>query len=126
MGEPRQLSRGQFLARLLRPVQKAVVPPFAALGPAGHPAALPAAPVTPPLAAIIARSCLAFQGSLCTTCLERCPVPGALIREGHVPRVVPHACTGCGVCAALCPSPTPAILMVQRPRGLRNEGRGPA
>lgn len=45
--------------------------------------------------------CLAF----CAACVERCPVPGALVAGPDGPRLDPDACDGCGRCIDLCPSP---------------------
>jgi ferredoxin len=53
--------------------------------------------------------CLAWVGSFCTACAERCPVRGAITLQVGKPIVEPDACTGCGVCAAVCPAPSGAI-----------------
>lgn len=58
------------------------------------------------------RRCLNGRGLVCTVCAERCPVEGAMrLMEGR-PLVDPRACTGCGVCADVCPAPEPAIRLV--------------
>ncbi|ADE53091.1 4Fe-4S binding protein [Coraliomargarita akajimensis] len=69
-------------------------------------------PVAGPQVAIIqGRHCLAYQNNFCSTCKERCPVPGAITSQHGIPRVVTELCTGCGVCHQLCPAPTNAILL---------------
>lgn len=56
--------------------------------------------------------CLGGMGTGCTTCIERCPVPGALtLREG-VPDVQESLCTGCGICQHVCPAPNNAVLLL--------------
>lgn len=68
----------------------------------------------PPLALILDRFCLAWQGSFCSTCVERCPIPGAIATEKGKPRVVPDLCTGCKVCHDVCPAPKNAVFLVSR------------
>lgn len=81
-------------------------------------AASPTAPVPSPpqdansVAVIMGRHCLAFRHVTCSTCYERCPEPGAIVRERGIPRVNPDACTGCRVCHDVCPAPTNAVLMI--------------
>lgn len=78
--------------------------------------AQPAEPATPPaarVAIIQGRFCLAYR-SLCSVCLERCPVPGAITVERGIPSVNANACNGCGICAQVCPAPRNAILQVPR------------
>ena len=81
------------------------VPP---LPPPGTPAALDR------VAIVQGRHCLAYQRSFCSTCLERCPVPHAIIRRDGLPMVNATACTGCGLCQEACPAPTNAILLLPR------------
>ena len=69
-------------------------------------------PDVPKKAIIQGRHCLAYQRSFCSTCSERCPVEGAIQVELGVPQIVADACTGCGICADVCPAPTNAILMM--------------
>lgn len=69
-------------------------------------------PNVPKKAIIQGRHCLAYQRSFCSTCSERCPVQGAIKTEMGIPQVVAGACTGCGICADVCPAPTNAILMM--------------
>lgn len=56
--------------------------------------------------------CLAHQGTTCITCVERCPVPGAIRLDGARPVIDPALCTGCGVCHHVCPSPRNAVLVL--------------
>lgn len=68
----------------------------------------------PPLALILDRFCLAWQGSFCSVCVERCPIPGAIATEMGKPRVVPDLCTGCKICHDVCPAPKNAVFLVSR------------
>ena len=104
------VSRRDFFRTWLSPV----CPPAA---PASPPAEAAPIDTAPKVAVIAGRHCLAYQGTLCRTCLERCPVEGAITLVDFLPRVNPSACTGCAVCVALCPAPTPALhLYPARPR----------
>lgn len=67
------------------------------------------------VAIIQGRHCLALT-SFCSVCVERCPVPGAMISQRGLPMVVGAVCTGCAVCQEVCPAPTNAILMLPRRR----------
>lgn len=58
--------------------------------------------------------CLAHQGTTCTTCVERCPVPGAITLDGGRPIIEGDTCTGCGVCQHVCPAPRNAIILMPR------------
>lgn len=69
---------------------------------------------SPPLALILDRFCLAWQGSFCSVCVERCPVPGAIITEMGKPRIDPDLCTGCKICHDVCPAPKNAVFLVPR------------
>ncbi len=60
--------------------------------------------------------CFAHQGTTCVSCVERCPVPGAIDLIAGKPLINPVACVGCGVCAQVCPAPRPAILITPRNR----------
>ncbi len=60
---------------------------------------------------ILPSACIAFRGVLCTSCFDRCPVPGALEMENRRPVIVQKECTGCGVCLNVCPAPHTAILL---------------
>jgi Na+-translocating ferredoxin:NAD+ oxidoreductase RNF subunit RnfB len=70
---------------------------------------------TPRVAIIQGRFCLAYQGGVCFTCSERCPVPGAITTDKGIPTVHADPCTGCGICHDLCPAPRNAILMLAKP-----------
>jgi len=61
------------------------------------------------------QACYAAQGNLCDVCAERCPVrPKAVtVTMGRAPELDPDRCTGCAVCAWLCPAD--AIDVLARP-----------
>ena len=108
------LTRRAWLEACFRPLQAA------AAGPAEAPVSK--APKGPQLAVIAGRHCLAYQNSFCTTCSERCPVPGAIVIEEGFPRVVADKCTGCEICHQVCPAPEKAILLVPK-RGMAAPSR---
>lgn len=56
-------------------------------------------------------ACLNGRADFCATCVERCPVPGAIRLDGRRVVVDDAVCTGCGECAARCPAPGYAILL---------------
>lgn len=101
------LSRRDFFAAFRRPFERK------------------AAPVVPPVikreeaadvarvAIVQGRFCIALT-SFCSTCVERCPVSGAMKKERGMPMVVADVCTGCGVCHEVCPAPRNAVLMLPR------------
>lgn len=57
-------------------------------------------------------ACLAHSGSFCSVCSERCPVENAIEVVAGKPRIREDVCTGCGVCAAVCPAPTNAVIVM--------------
>lgn len=57
-------------------------------------------------------ACLAHSGSFCSVCHERCPVENAIEVTAGKPRIREEVCTGCGVCASVCPAPTNAIAVM--------------
>ena len=60
--------------------------------------------------------CLAWQGSFCSTCSERCPVEDAIVIELGRPRVVQERCNGCGLCIQVCPAPLNAFEFLPSPQ----------
>jgi len=81
----------------------------------GRPRPGPMRPAKAGLFAIANHLCLAWQGTSCSTCRERCPVPGAVRVEAGRPTIDPALCTGCGDCVAVCPAPILAIRFVPKP-----------
>ncbi|MFQ5507115.1 MAG: ATP-binding protein [Planctomycetota bacterium] len=55
---------------------------------------------------MVERQCWAASGNICEVCGERCPVrPKAIhVIQGQAAAVSTSECTGCGVCAYLCPA----------------------
>lgn len=74
------------------------------------------APAAPPqqVVTLQAAACIAYRGTLCTVCVERCPEPGAIVTAYGRPSIVSEACTGCGDCVAHCPAPINALLLRDR------------
>ena len=67
--------------------------------------------------------CLNSLGAQCSTCVDRCPVEGAITFDhgAKLPVVYPALCTGCGICQYVCPAPNAAIGILpnaHRPRPL--------
>lgn len=63
--------------------------------------------------AVVRSACLAWQGSPCWTCSERCPVEGAIALEAGRPIIDPRVCDGCGECVAACPAPHNALKLAE-------------
>lgn len=75
-------------------------------------------------ASVDTTSCLAYQGSFCTVCSERCPVPDAIEVVNGRPEIREVACTGCGICLHVCPAPENAILLTPaRVEGGSDDGK---
>lgn len=69
-------------------------------------------PPTMGTAKVTEHMCLAYHGTTCTVCSERCPVEGAIDLTNGKPTVNESTCTGCGVCRYVCPAPENAILLM--------------
>lgn len=107
------LTRREMFGRLFSPLRNVVAPTTAVVRTA------PAnTPMVDTIAVIAGRHCLAYQGTGCSVCHERCPVSGAIKLEQGLPRVVPEVCTGCRICHEVCPAPENAIRIVPRPPGM--------
>lgn len=66
--------------------------------------------------------CYAFQGIMCRTCLDACPLQGEAIRQDDELRPeVTDRCVGCGLCEWRCPAEGSAIRV--RPAGDVVRGR---
>jgi len=72
----------------------------------------PSVPVRMGSAQIRDRYCLAYTGTMCTVCSERCPVEEAITVERGRPTVATDKCTGCGVCQHVCPAPYNAVVIL--------------
>lgn len=107
------ISRREMFGRLFSPLRTVVAP-------AADPDRSGSANTTmvDQIAVIAGRHCLAYQGTGCSVCHERCPVSGAIVLERGLPRVVAAVCTGCRICHEVCPAPENAVRLVPRPPGL--------
>ncbi|MDP7006211.1 MAG: hypothetical protein QF718_08395 [Phycisphaerales bacterium] len=70
------------------------------------------APLAMGTAKIDSIACLAFRGTICTVCVERCQVEDAITIEAGRPKINPDVCTACGVCLYVCPAPGNAIHLI--------------
>ena len=109
MSDP--VSRRDFFERLAAPIRR--IQDAAMPSPAQPAETNVETPAVARVAVIQGRYCLAYT-SICSVCVERCPVPGAIEVTRGIPMVVPEVCTGCGVCHEVCPAPRNAILQVPR------------
>ncbi|MBN1205953.1 MAG: 4Fe-4S binding protein [Myxococcaceae bacterium] len=126
MSQPAEISRRALLGLFRKREQPATPAPVAPAPPVGLPPAsafsleafYAARRSVPALGAVVSvrpQLCLAWQGSFCSTCAERCPVEGAIALDAGRPRVVAERCNGCGVCVRVCPAPLNAFEL--RPAG---------
>ncbi len=108
------LSRRDLFRRMLgRPAEASAVPQVEVAKPEVA-SSFAKATAENSLALILDRFCLAWQGSFCSVCAERCPVEGAIMLEQGKPRVNPDLCTGCRICHDVCPAPKKAVFLVAR------------
>jgi MauM/NapG family ferredoxin protein len=64
------------------------------------------------LAVVNEETCYAFQGILCRTCVDECPLAEeAIVQDGQLRPVVKSGCVGCGICERVCPVSVPAIVV---------------
>ncbi|MFL5355258.1 4Fe-4S dicluster domain-containing protein [Archangium sp.] len=75
-----------------------------------------AAPMAGMAVRVWSQLCLAWQGSFCSTCSERCPVEGAISVDMGRPRVEASRCNGCGLCVQMCPAPLNALEFLPSPQ----------
>ncbi len=76
--------------------------------------------VTMGVARIRYDACYQAQGQPCDYCVTRCPLKGEAISfdDARRPRISDQHCTGCGVCAYLCP---PGAIDILPNRGAANQ-----
>lgn len=67
-------------------------------------------------ARVMPQACMGTRGLGCSSCVEHCPVEGAIRLERGTPVVDADTCTGCGVCAEICPAPERAIMILPAAR----------
>lgn len=73
------------------------------------------------VAVVNEESCWAFQGILCRTCVDECPLAEeAIVQDGELRPVVKQGCVGCGICEAVCPAHEPAIVVRAATGGVRS------
>jgi len=70
--------------------------------------------VTMGIAVIDTKTCLAWQGTICRSCYDDCPILNEAITMDDKLQPVVHKnkCTGCGICENVCPA-DPAAIVVQ-------------
>ncbi len=88
-------NRREFFTSFFKPLRETSAPSVAVIEP---PSPADSKPGAATVAIVQGRFCLAFQNSFCSTCVERCPVPGAISVERGLPRIDPAICTGCRIC----------------------------
>jgi ferredoxin-type protein NapG len=73
---------------------------------------LPRSEVEMGTAVINLNSCYLALGQPCDYCVERCPLKNEAIAFGPAgpPEINESSCTGCGVCAYLCPADAITII----------------
>lgn len=63
-------------------------------------------------------TCYAYNGILCRSCVDECPLGReAILQDALLQPVVTEKCVGCGICERVCPDPHVAIKVVPRGRG---------
>lgn len=77
----------------------------------------PPAEVNMGLAVLDRGACYLSQGQPCDYCVKNCPLKDAAIVWGTdgLPDISDQACTGCGVCAYLCPAGALSIAPAEAP-----------
>jgi ferredoxin-type protein NapG len=57
-------------------------------------------------AEIIKADCVAWDFDGCTVCVDKCPLKAIELDENKCPVIITEKCNGCGLCEAVCPSPS--------------------
>ena len=70
-------------------------------------------------AIIVKKECLAWQGTLCRSCYQSCPIFDEAITMDHELRPVVNdkKCVGCGICENVCPVDPSAIVVKPGTKG---------
>lgn len=87
-------------------------------------ALVPEAGVRMGTAQFIQHECLVWQNLICTTCVEHCPVDGAILTTMGRLAIDAAKCTGCGLCVEVCPAPQKAVMVLaerNRPQPAAND-----
>lgn len=68
-------------------------------------------------------NCLAWQGTICRSCYQNCPVfDEAILMDSELrPVVDDEKCAGCGICENVCPVEPSAIVVKVKQPVIRNE-----
>lgn len=62
--------------------------------------------------------CFAYQGIMCRTCVDECPLQDeAIVQDSELRPIVTDKCVGCGICERVCPAPAVAIHVVPAGNG---------
>lgn len=87
--------------------------PCATTCPTGALKPVPVAEVGMGTARLDPARCWAALGQPCDYCVKICPVGGKALRwSGNRPEVSEEHCTGCGMCAYICPAPGGAFRII--------------
>lgn len=66
------------------------------------------------LAKIVTDNCFAYNGIVCRSCYERCPIyrKAISLKEELYPVVNNDYCVGCGICEHVCPTEPKSIIVL--------------
>lgn len=61
------------------------------------------------IASIDSKSCYAFQGIYCISCVVQCPKNAIQLSNSLYPKISEEYCLGCGICVFVCPTSPKSI-----------------